>query len=192
MIAAPEYSQLVQETLGAALASGGFRLDQEDPYRVRFRRASVFVDAIYDAGHSRELFIWVGRDDDGAEPPLSLPDAVRAAGCDDRAVARVAGTQSGDSGFLAGLLRDAAALLLGPARPFLEGDAAAFEVAHRQRSERARAYTAELNNRGALAEADQAWEAKDYARVSSVLGSLRGSLDEPHRRRLEFAEKRRD
>jgi hypothetical protein len=59
-----------------------------------------------------------------------------------------------------------------------------------QRPARARAYTAEVVNAPAIAEADAAWQARDYALVCELLRPIRGELDDTHRRRLVFAESR--
>jgi len=84
----------------------------------------------------------------------------------------------------------AAQLLSGCGRPFLRGDPSAFARARALRSERARAYTGELQLRGVLEAARAAWEERDYGRVHDLLNPLRDSLDEVHRRRLAFAQKR--
>lgn len=65
-----------------------------------------------------------------------------------------------------------------------------FAAARRLRSERAAQYTAELRNSAILEAADVAWKKKDDGRVHDLLNPIRDSLDESHRRRLTFAEKR--
>lgn len=39
----------------------------------------------------------------------------------------------------------------------------------------------------AIAEADTAWQARDYRRVCQLLGPMRDRLDDAHRRRLALA-----
>jgi hypothetical protein len=191
MISAADFNGLVESSFGETLTAHGFHVDQEWPYRIRYRRGDVFVDADYDASRSRELTVWVGRDDEDDEPPLALPDVLRATTCDLESIDRAARTQTGDPAFLAELLAEAGDLLARFGQPFLQGARPAFLAARRLRSERARAYTAELRTRGALEAADAAWNGKDYDKVRELLDPIRESLDESHLRRLVFAEKQR-
>ena len=73
---------------------------------------------------------------------------------------------------------------------FLEGDCRSFESARRIRASRARAYTARVVNAPAIAEADRAWQAGNYELVCETLRSIHDRLDDTHRRRLAYAERR--
>jgi hypothetical protein len=137
-----------------------------------------------------ELTIWLGGAGQNDEPPLALPDVLRATQCEIDAIDRIARSQTGDATALERLLNDARDLMSVCAQAFLRGDPSAFASARGIRSERARAYTAELRNRGVLEAADAAWQNKDYGRVHDLLNPLRDSLDEHHLRRLNFAEQR--
>ncbi len=190
MISSADFEQMVESSVGELLAAEGFRRGEALPFHIRYERDALFVDIEYEASRSRELTIWLGDADRNGEPPLTLPDALLATDCDAQAIERIARSQSGDPAFLERLLNDARDLLAEFAQPFLHGDGSAFARARAIRSDRARAYTEELQNRPVLEAAVTAWEAKDYGRVHDLLNPIRDSLDEAHRRRLRLAEKR--
>jgi hypothetical protein len=190
MISMADFEQMVKSSVGELLTAEGFRRGEGLPFRIRYERGALFVDIEYETSRSRELTIWLGDADRNGEPPLTLPDALRATGCGAEAIERIARSQTGDPAFLERLLNDARELLSRFGQPFLRGDDSAFARAREIRSERARAYTAELQTRPVLEAADSAWQAKDYGRVHDLLNPMRDSLDESHRRRLRFAEKR--
>lgn len=190
MISAAEFEQMVEASVGDLLTADGFRRGENAPFRARFERGTLFVDVEYETTRSRELTIWLGDADRRGEPPLTLNDALRATDCDEEARERIARSQTGDTTFLERLLYDARDLLSRFGQPFLHGDESAFARARGIRSERARAYTTELQDRPVLEAADTAWQAKDYGRVHDLLNSIRDSLDESQQRRLKFAEKR--
>lgn len=190
MISTSDFERMVHRSLGELLLANGYQLGDASPYRVRYERDAAFIDVEYDASRSRELTIWLGEAGGTNEPPLELPDVLRATPCGEDAIEQIARSQTGDAAFLERLLGDTRGLLVECGEPFLRGDASAFVAARRIRSQRARAYTAELRNRGVFDAADAAWQDKHYGRVHDLLNPIRDSLDEPHRRRLEFAEKR--
>jgi hypothetical protein len=190
MISAPEFEQMVETSVGEMLTAEGFRRGEDSPFRVRYERGTLFVEVEYEATRSRELTIWLGDADRIGEPPLTLNDVLRATDCDAEAIERIARSQTGDATFLRRLLCDARDLLSRFGQPFVHGDESAFARARSIRSERARAYTTELQHRPVLEAADTAWQAKDYGRVHDLLNPIRDSLDESQKRRLEFAEKR--
>ena len=191
MIASADFEEMVASSLGDLLTAEGFRRRDLMPFLIRYERGNAFVDVEYEASRSRELTIWIGDADRNAEPPLTLPDALRATNCDAQTIERIARSQSGDRTFLERLLFDARELLSTFGRPFLRDDDSAFARARHIRSSRARAYTAELQNRAVLEAAEKAWHVKDYGRVHELLDPIRDSLSEPHSRRLRFAESRR-
>lgn len=190
MISSADFEQMVESSVGKLLTAEGFRRVDELPFRIRYERGALFVDVEYETSRSRELTIWLADADRNGEPPLTLSDALRATDCDAEAIERVARSQTGDAAFLGRLLFDARDLLFTFGQPFLNGDESAFARARQIRSDRARSYTAGLRHRPVLEAADAAWQAKDYGRVHDLLNPIRDSLDESHRRRLTFAEKR--
>lgn len=190
MISTADFERMVHTALSGLLAASGFRLGDASPYRVRYDCDATFVDVDYDASRSRELTIWLGDAARGNEPPLELPDALRATSCGAEAIEQIARSQTEDAAVLAQILTGARDLLAEFGAPFLRGDASAFTTARRVRSQRARTHTAELRDRGVYEAADTAWVDKDYGRVHDLLDPIRDSLDESHTRRLEFAEKR--
>lgn len=183
------FADVTRRTLGATLAAYSFGPAIANPFRVRFEKPPSYVEVVYDASRSQEVSIWLG-ESPNTEPPLELPDVLRATGCgaDDVQFAEL--IQTSDPDALERLLERASELLRRCASRFLEDGHDAFLAARTLRSERAADYTAHLRNRGLLDEADAAWDEKDYGRVHDLLIPIRDSLGESHRRRLKFAEKR--
>lgn len=190
MIDEGDFARLVHRTLGAALEPYGYKPAGADAFRVRFQKPSSFVDVTYDAARSQELSIWLGESPTDPEPPLELADVLRASGCDADDIRFAELIQAPDADALERLIQRVADLLRGCANRLLADGHDAFAAARRLRSERAAEYTAELRNSAILEAADVAWKKKDYGRVHDLLNPIRDSLDESHRRRLTFAEKR--
>lgn len=192
MIDETTFERVVRRIIGRTLDA--YDYDHEpsgsDAYRVRFERLTSYVEVTYDAARSHEVSIRLGECPAVSEPPLELADVLRATDCNVEDIGSVELIQTSDADALGRLLERAAALLRECAGRALGGGHDAFAVARAIRSERAPAYTAELRNRGALAEADAAWKEKDYGRVHDLLNPIRDSLRPSDRRRLEFAEKK--
>jgi hypothetical protein len=191
MIDKTSFADVAHRTLGVGLESYGFKPAGEEAFRVRFEKPSAsYVEVTYDASRSHEVSIWLGESPAGPEPPLELADALRATDCDMEDIEFAELIQTADADALGRLLERAAELLRRCANRFLEDEHDAFAAARALRSERAAEYTAQLQNRGILEAADTAWEKQDYGRVHDLLNPIRDSLDDAHRRRLGFAEKR--
>lgn len=184
------FADVTRRTLGATLAAYSYGPAIADPFRVRFEKPSSYVEVVYDASRSQEVSIWLGESPNSSEPPLELPDVLRATSCDADDVQFAELIQTSDPDALERLLERASELLRRCASRFLEDGHDAFLAARTLRSERAAYYTAQLRSRGLLDEADAAWDEKDYGRVHDLLNPIRDSLGESHRRRLKFAEKR--
>jgi hypothetical protein len=148
------------------------------------------VAVTYDAPRSHEVSIWLGELREDPEPPLELADALRPTDCDAEDLRFAELIQTSDVETLSRLLEQASELLRAFAYQLLEGRHEAFVAARTMRSERAAAYTAELTSASVLEEADAAWARKEYSRVHDLLHPIKDTLDDYHRRRLEFAEKR--
>lgn len=190
MITESAFSQLVKDTLTETLAEEGLKLTGTGPYAVRFENSAVFVQPSYEPTRGRELVIWIGEVAQGAEPPFTLPDILRATSCDEQTIERAARTQTGDPEFLRRLLQDAASLLHQYATPFLRGDADAFAAAKRIRSAAAKEYTTAVIMAPILERADTAWRDRNYAAVAEILAPHEEQLDERDRRRLSYAQNR--
>jgi hypothetical protein len=190
MIDETTFEQVVRRTVGEALDSFGYMPTTGVGFRVRFEKPTSYLEVIYDASRSHEVSIWLGESPTDPEPPLELADVLRAIDCNGENVRFAELMQTSDADALGRLLERAAELLRECAGRFLENGPEAFAAARTLRSARAAAYTAELRTRGVLAAADAAWELKEYGRVHDLLYPIRDSLGEPHRRRLEFAEKK--
>jgi hypothetical protein len=160
-----------------------------DDFAVEFRSPSASLAVTYEA-RAHELSIWLSSDDDFGEPPLELPDALRATDCPASEVESVSLLQTQDVEPLQRLLGHVAEVLRRYAGRLLEGDRQSFDAARRIRTDGARAYTTQVVTAPAVAEADAAWQARNYGLVSEILRPLRNELDDTHRRRLTFAEKR--
>lgn len=103
---------------------------------------------------------------------------------------RVELMQTHDSDALVRLLDRAAAVLEACAADFLHGDEDAFARAKALRSARSAEANRQARTAPYVADADRAWERKDYRTVHALLEPIRNDLDATHRRRLDFAARR--
>jgi hypothetical protein len=179
----------VVERFSPLLSAFDFTPTDGDAYAVRFEKPGAFVEITFDAGRSRELDVWVGRVD-GPEPPLELADVVRATDCPPETVDDVQLMQARDSEVLVHLLDRALAVLDTCGRDFLRGDPDAFARAKALRSARSVEPNRQARTAPYVADADRAWERKDYRTVHALLEPIRNDLDATHRRRLDFAARR--
>ena len=158
-----------------------------DDFTVEFRGPSASLAVGYEErGH--ELAVWLSdMEDNSGEPPLELADALRATACPASEVEAISLIQAHDVEPLQRLLERVAEAIGSYAGPFLRGDQRCFDAARSIRADRARAYTAEVVNGPAIAEADTAWQARNYKLVCQILRPIGDQLDDTHRRRLAFA-----
>jgi hypothetical protein len=188
MITPAQFIDIVDRALGPVLSPKGFAMVAIEDVAVEFRNASTLLLVRYEE-RSHELSVWLSDgEDESGEPPLELADALRATTCPGSDVQSVSLIQAHEVEPLERLIGHVAEVIDRCAGPFLEGDERSFEAARRIRADRARAYTAEVVNAPAIAEADTAWQARDYGLVCERLRPIRDELDDTHRRRLAFAE----
>jgi hypothetical protein len=190
MITPAQFIDTVDRTLGPVLSRSGLEMVATDNFIVELRGPSVSVVARYEE-QSHELSVWLSNvDDDSGEPPLELPDALRATACPAAEIESVSLIQAHEVEPVERLLGHVAEVIGNCAGPFLEGDDASFDAARRIRADRARAYTTKVVNAPTIAAADKAWQARDYEQVCESLRPIREQLDETHRRRLLFSQSR--
>ena len=188
MIAPAEFAPIVDRVFGQVLSTKGFAMVATNDFTVTFRSASASLMVSYQQ-RSHELTAWLSDvEDDSDERPIELPDALRATDCPASEVDSLTLIQAHDPEPVERLLRRVADVIWKYASPFLEGDRASFDAARRIRADRARALTAKVVNAPAIAEADSAWQARDYEQVCKLLRPIREALDDTHPRRLAFAE----
>jgi len=188
MITPAEFVDIVDRALRPVLSAKGFEMVATGNFTVEFRSRSTSLVVSYEQ-RSHELAVWLSEvADDSGEPPLELPDALRAANCAPSVVDSVSLVQAHDVEPLARQLEHVAEVIGTCSATFLDGDRRSFDSARQIRASHARACTAEVVNAPTIAEADKAWQARKYERVCEMLWSIRDDLDETHRRRLAFAE----
>jgi hypothetical protein len=190
VISEADFQHMTVRTVGRLLENLGFEQVTVEDHYARYGRGHVFVEVTHDSRRSQELSIWIG-DRYQRGPPFELADVLRSMGASDDDVNAVDLMQTSDAGVLERLLVRATDLMSGFGRPLLDGDELAFETVKRLRAARSAAFTRAGVTRSVVAEADEAWQAKDYGRVHQLLEPVRDDLDVIHRRRLEFATKRR-
>lgn len=190
MLTPAQFADIVNRAFGPVLSTKAFAMVATDDFTVAFRSPSASLMVSYEE-HSHELNVWLSDVNDAFDaPPLELPDALRATHCPASEVDSVTLIQAHDPEPVERLLRRVADVIRKYASPFLEGDRGSFDVGRRIRADRARAYTARIVDAPAIAEADTAWQARDYRRACEILGPMRDRLDDTHRRRLTFAERK--
>jgi hypothetical protein len=161
MITPAEFVDIVDRALVPVLSTKRFAMVATDDFTVEFRGPSAWLVATYEE-RSHEACVWLSElADDSGEPPLQLPDALRATDCPASEVEAISLIQAHDVEPLQRLLGRVAEAIGNYAGPFLEGDQRRFDAARRIRADRARAYTAQLVNAPAIAEADTAWQARN-------------------------------
>lgn len=190
MIDEANFADVVCRIMGGAVTPYGYELANAGGFRVRFEKPRSYVAVTYDASRSHEVSIRLGELPEDAEPPLELADVLRSTHCGVEDVGFAELIQTSEVEALSRLLERASQLLVEFAPQLLDGQPDAFVAARALRSERAAAYTAELRNTAVLEDADSAWDRKEYGRVHDLLNPIKDALDELHRRRLEFAERR--
>jgi hypothetical protein len=188
VITPAEFVDLVDRALVPLLSAKGFEMVATGDFNVEFRGAAASLVVRYEQ-RSHELSVWLSDfEDDSGEPPLELPDALRATDCPSSDVDSVSLIQTPEVEPLQRLLGRVADMIGKYATAFLEGDRRSFDAARRIRADRARAYSARVVNAPAIAQADAAWQARDYEQVCKLLRPIRDDLDDTRRRRLAFAE----
>jgi hypothetical protein len=190
MIDDEAFVNAVRVSVGASLAGFGYELAIHGRYTVRFERSGFFVEVNYDALRSCELSIRLGEANASTGSPLELADALRVSEAAEEDVGFAKQMQTSDLDVLVRLLTRATKLLRGSLGRFLDGDSTQYATARALRSQRAARYTLTVRNAPILNAADEAWAAKDFDQVHALLNPIRDGLEEPHRRRLAFSERR--
>jgi len=173
---ADRFDEVVSRCLAPTLHRHGLRRVTSDPYEARFECSWLVLVVGLDVYRTSELHAWVGQPDDDAgmvsvdalEPPFATGVA-------------------SDERELADALDRLAAFLVTQHQGLLSGDPLAFVDAVAYRRESANDYTMRIINAPTLARADDAWRQHDFAKVAELLAPIRGSLDQTHLRRLEYA-----
>lgn len=99
---------------------------------------------------------------DSGEPPLELPDALRATDCLASEVESVSLIQAHEVEPIERLLGRVAEVIGKCAGPFLEGDDASFENCPPDPCRPRSGLTTKVVNAPTIAAADKAWQARDY------------------------------
>lgn len=176
VIPAERFDEVVSRCLVPTMEQRGLRRVSSATYEARFEGLGLVVVIGLDVSRTSELHAWVGSPDDDAgmvsvdalDPPFATSVA-----SDERELADVL---------------DRFAVFLTTKHPgfFSEGPLAFVDVVDRLR-ESANDYTRRVMNAPILDRADDAWRRHDFAMVVELLASIRGSLDQTHLRRLEYA-----
>jgi hypothetical protein len=190
MITASELADAVAQHFAPAIRNFGLSAVPQSDFSTRYEGQQVFVQVDYDAGRTHELNLRVGQKE-SPEPPFTLADLLRATDCPPDLISRVDLIQVADAAVLERQLARCTELLVAYGGPFLQGDPHAFADATALRSESARRYTSRMATAATIEKADSAWRRRDYDLVYALLGPIRSDLDLSHRRRLDFAVRRR-
>ena len=193
----------VEPVFGSAIEPGDFQAAVHDcfvtrlgmtaveqaRYVARFERPPVVIAVGYDATRSWELDVWLGHAD-RADDRIDIAHAVEAIGCPRAVVAGLAPMQTGEPHVLRKLLARVADALEGCGAALLSEDGAALDRAFALRAAQAAEYERVEAAQYVLEAAEEAWAAKDLARLVDLLEPIRDRLPPRHARRLAFAEKR--
>ena len=169
------------------LADFGLRPVEENITFVRYESSEVFVN-IFHGRASYELGVEIGRlKEPGTK--LSIFDIVRSVGAEKAEgfghhVMFQVSSREGVRTFVPKL----AALVREYALPFLRGDEHAYRSARESRAKRYTDEAREGNLRVVRSKADAAWQARDYAHVAELYGSIRQELTEVEAKKLAYAE----
>lgn len=157
---------------------------------VRFESPSVFVQIRFDHDRSYELGVELGLTDseDRHEPPFNLAEVMREKQAPEADY--VAHLQMSSSVIDPAAVDKLAVFLRQYARDLLEGDAMGFARIAARRNSEVLEYDHVRRLRLALAESENAWETRDFARVALLLEPFLSSLSPAQKLRLEIAKRR--
>lgn len=169
------------------LANFGLRPVEEKVTFVRYESSEVFVN-VFHGRASYELGVEIGRLKE-QDAKLSIFDIVRWAGAEkDGGFGHHVMFQVSSRAGVREFVPKLAALAQKYAVPLLRGDEDAYRTALESRAKRCADEVKEGNLRAVRSKADAAWQAKDYARVVELYGTIRKELTEVEAKKLAYAE----
>jgi len=125
-----------------------------------------------------------------ADPLFEIPDLLRITNCPEHIWRPLSTVISQDPAAAHRVLLQASTALRTFGSAYLVGEDRAFAAARLDRSERAAAYTEEVNQGPAIGKANAAWAAGDLPGVVEALAPFRGHLPPNQERRLAYADRK--
>jgi hypothetical protein len=180
------YKRLVAKDFDFLLQDYPFRLIDVEEYssgiRYRYESPKVIVELSF---FRHELGLTIGRKDSEEKDGLSVSttDLIILANhepfCD--LIFSVEGMES--------WLGEMAEVLKQHGRPFLIGDTKAYQKIAESQSSRSESYMLEMQLSNIRTKLNQAWEAKDYTSVVTILKPVKKHLSSVELKKLEYAQK---
>lgn len=183
-----EFTEIADEILGDILSTHGFvRVDKREDLAV-FESATCTLTVGYDSQRSSEVYIGLNRRDEECGPDFNFGEVMRAALVPTGL--QPTGYAVRDEKSVRHLLQEMAALLTAYCEPLLRGDKSVWSNLVSQRDADATQYAIENRVRLALSSVTAAWHAKNFEKVTEILGPVRSMLGASDRAKLEYAERR--
>ncbi|MDR0786516.1 MAG: hypothetical protein LBG44_01380 [Gemmatimonadota bacterium] len=157
-----------------------------DEQRVRYENGEVFLGVNFDNGRSYEIGVEIGQKiPNKVERPFSLAEILRLrtvpAGAD------IDGLSVSNTTKLADDLQLLSDLTSSHADDFLRGNDLSFAQVAKLREKESIAYEIQRDLRSARAQAEKAWEARNYAGVVAALEPVKSHLSPSEAKRLEYS-----
>jgi len=171
------------------LHSHGFKMVTEDVTFARYESKAAFVNVYHGRG-SYEIGVEIGRLDRSQKYGLGYivswagKDAWDAEGFGRSTMFQVSTMQGGEN-----IVPKVARIAQKYGRPFLEDDTAFYDQLERANERASLKFQRDQMIIQIRKEAEAAWTAKDFARVSALFQPVRDELTEIDRKKLEYAEK---
>ena len=166
----------------------GYRCTESTPYNVRFESLEVVVELVFDGNRSYELGLLVGQLslERSGVPSFSIDDILRLRHAPE--AERYSLVQVTSAEALSRFVEELSRMLRVYASDFIQGTSESFAEVGRLRQREIRDYAHQRDLRTARADAEEAWRAKDYARVVTALAPQRNALTRSEVLKLQFAE----
>ena len=173
-----------EEYFGFLISGEGYKLTESTPYRVRFESPTVFVELVYDGRHSYELGLLV--DKIGSRiSPYTIGEILRLRRAPEAASFSLLQVTTAEA--LARWIEKMAGLFRRFGSDLIAGHEQSFNDLEQHRRKDVQTYALDRALRAACAQAEAAWQKKDYASVVKALNPLRFALSATEVRKLEFA-----
>lgn len=181
-----EFSDIVEQTFGNLARLQGFRMVKQGRTVVAYRSRACEITFSHDDQRSFEVFVGIRLLDKDLGPDFSIDEIIRAMSVPTELRPQGYAVQGNDQARR--LLERVISILSIYGQQLLRGDSEAWASLIDQRDSDCIRYAEETSLRQSLQRADEAWKARDYAKVAALLCAVRHLLGESDLARLDFSE----
>jgi hypothetical protein len=182
-----EFSDIVEQTFGDLARLQDFEMVEQGRTAATFRSQVCEITFSHDDQRSFEVFVGIRLLNRDLGPDFSIDEIARATSVP--LELRPQGYAAQGSEQARKLLERVTSILSIYGQPLLRGDSEAWASLISQRDSDCIRYEEETSLRQSLQRADEAWKARDYAKVAALLRTVRHLLGKSDRARLDYSEK---